>query len=86
MVEALSQPAFHHHEIDQTSEGDGPHLAFDILGNESRQRGLSGSGIAEQAKAGGVPLQPGDSLEPVGNGLQRGILMWGAGELSCSEG
>src|SRR4029453_17585918 len=51
------------------------HLAIDALGDVPRQRGLAGAGIAEQPEHRRHAISTGLGLHPVGNGLQRGILM-----------
>ena len=72
-------------------EGREFHLAVDAVGDVPRQRGLAGSGIAEQPEDRGRAVLAGFCLEPAGNGLQRGILMrcesWHgfSVERSCTE-
>src|SRR5262249_1774174 len=56
-------------------EGREFHLAVDSVGDVSRQRGLAGAGIAEQAENLRRAVLAGLGLEPVGNGFERGILV-----------
>ena len=64
-----------HHQRRLAGEGGILHLAIDAFGDVPRQRGLAGAGIAEQAEDGRRAVPAGLGLQPVGNGLQRGILM-----------
>ena len=64
-----------HHQRRLAGEGREFHLAIDAVGDVPRQRGLAGAGIAEQAEDGRRAVLAGLGLQPVGNGLQRGILM-----------
>ena len=64
-----------HHQRRLAGEGGELHLAVDALGDMPRQRGLAGSGIAEQTEDRRRAVPAGLCLHPVGNGLQRGILM-----------
>jgi hypothetical protein len=51
------------------------HLAVDAVRNVARQRGLAGAGIAEQAEDRRRAAFAGLCFQPIGDGLQRGILM-----------
>ena len=64
-----------HHQRRLAGEGRKLYLAIDAVCDVTRQRGLAGSGIAEQPEHGWGAVLAGLGLEPFGNGLQRGILM-----------
>src|ERR1700687_2697505 len=64
-----------HHQRRLAGEGGEFHLAIDAVGDVARQRGLAGAGIAEQPEHRRRAVLAGLCLQPVGNGLQRGILM-----------
>ena len=64
-----------HHQRGLAGEGREFHLAGDAVGDVPGEGGLAGSGIAEQPEYRRRAVLAGLGLHPVGNGLQRGILM-----------
>src|ERR1700733_9430548 len=64
-----------HHQGGLAGEGREFNLAVDAVGDVPRQRGLAGSGIAEQPEYRRRAVLAGFCFQPVGDGLQRGILM-----------
>ena len=75
-----------HHQGSLAGEGRELHLAIDAVGDVPRQRGLAGAGIAEQPEHRRRAVLAGLCLQPVGNGLQRGILMRRKGGHGVSGG
>ena len=64
-----------HDERGLAGEGGEMHLAVDAVGDVPGERGLAGAGIAEQAKHLARTARARLFLEPIGDGLERGILM-----------
>ena len=66
-----------HHRGRLAGEGGELHLAVGVLGQMAGERGLAGAGIAEQAEHLRRAVGAGLVLEPVGDGVERGVLMGG---------
>ena len=64
-----------HHQRRLAGEGGEHDLAVDALGEVAGERGLAGAGIAEQAEDLRRAVAAGLGLEPVGDGVERLVLM-----------
>ena len=70
MVEASAQPFDAQHEGRLAGIGAEGDLAVDALGDVPGERRLAGAGIAEEAED-----RPVAAAQPIGDGLQGGILL-----------
>ena len=77
MVEAPRAALAAHDQRGLAGEGREQHLAVDALGDVPRERGLAGARIAEQAEQLRRAARAGLGFQPVGNRVERLILLRG---------